>query len=210
MEFETFEKEREGCRVKSKDDLRLGEKMRRDIIRSLVVVETSISSGGSFSAGGFASLSPTTTLSKSLPTNGSGCEGSGSDNDENEHSSEHRVCCAVYSQGELRRAERKLTRERSTNRKQCRRMNRGFFRPLTPEEKCIANTNCEHTAVDSKILDSENANIGVIAGGDQHEVGRSPMMELELEGSASMEDMCDNNMVISPTKSPPPGAALLS
>jgi len=164
--FETFEKERQECRVKCKDDMRLAGEVRRDILRSLVV-----------------------TSPIQSPTN-SACEGS--DNDEN---NEH--CCAVYSQRDLRRAERKLTRERSTNSRASRRTNRKFFRPLTQEEKGIASSLVEPAIGD---VDGVNANNGVTAVQDQVEVGcASPMVD--SEGAASNEEM--NRMDISPIKKLP-------
>jgi len=206
QDFEVFEKERQVCRVKCKKDMILGGEARRDILRSLVVISPSISCGSSASESG-PSMSPTTTVS--TDGNVSGCEGS--DNDEHEHDSEKK-CCAVYSQGELRRAERKLTRERSTNSRASRRMNRKFFIPLTAkeEEECVIGNQTDEHIDDSSASSSgsvaaivgTNANIGVTTI-EREDEEASPMMELEPE-STVMEEAGNNNnsMDISPIKAP--------
>ena len=111
-EFEAYETEREPRRVRSKEELRLDGEERRGILRSLVV-------------GGVAAAADA-ALSHDDPS---------SDDDVGRLKGGAGECCRVYSQEELRKAERRLTRERACNSRAHRRMNRGFFRPLTPEER---------------------------------------------------------------------------
>ena len=112
-EFEAYETERVPRRVRSKEELRLDGEERRGILRSLVV-------------GGVAAAADATLSHDDPPSDddvGRRKVGAGGE------------CCRVYSQEELRKAERRLTRERACNSRSNRRMNRGFFRPLTPEER---------------------------------------------------------------------------
>lgn len=184
MEFELYEKEREPVRVRCTDEMRLGGDVRRDILRSLVrKVETSSTHG----------------------SNGHGDERSGeegsSDNDEPKTATQQ-CGTAVYSQQELRRAERRLTRDRAgLNSRAHRRINRGFFRPLTPKECEIGdNACCIVMAAQEQVDAMESA---------EEEVGL-PMKEVESgSGVASVANaiMEDNHggssrMDISPVKSP--------
>mmetsp|Transcript_45737 Transcript_45737/g.97248 ORF Transcript_45737/g.97248 Transcript_45737/m.97248 type:complete len:566 (+) Transcript_45737:89-1786(+) len=106
VELERYERERGPIRVKNKGGMRLGEEERRGILRSLVV----------------APSSPSVDME--------GGSGMSSESDDGHH-----VGTALYSQAELRRAERRLTRDRaSLNSRAHRRANRGFFRPLSLEE----------------------------------------------------------------------------
>ena len=115
MEFETYETQREPERVKSKDKLRLDGDERRGILRSLVVSTTASDPSSSNDA----------------PSASSSDEGENSDAAKKDDSSTT-VC--LYTQRELARAERRLTRERASNNRAHQRMNRKFFRPLTAEE----------------------------------------------------------------------------
>ena len=109
MEFETYERVREPIRVKTKEDMRLDGDVRRDILQSLVVTSPCAS--------------------------GDEAGGSSSDKEEDGDNIEKKQCCAMYSDRDLRLAERRCQRERSNNSRMNRRMNRGFFRtPLTAEE----------------------------------------------------------------------------
>ena len=158
MEFETYEKEREPIRVKCREDMRMGGEERRGILRSLMVTTTS---------------SP----------GASGDEASRSDNDDDHHDNgtEKTTSCCVYSSKELCRAERRLTRERAGNSRTHRRINRGFFRPLTPEE-------CESGA------DVVATTGGNDSGREVKEVGPASPMKEEVESSTAMD--------ISPIKPP--------
>jgi hypothetical protein len=120
-EFEAYETERMPRRVRSKEELRLDGEERRGILRSLVVggvvAVDSRSMSGSALGGDMSVVSDDVGLSQ-----GSALDG-------------NRECCRVYSQEELRKAERRLTRERACNSRAHRRMNRGFFQPLTAQER---------------------------------------------------------------------------
>lgn len=158
MEFETYETKRQPVRVKSKDNLKLDDNERRGILRSLVVVTSPSASGDE--------------------------GGSGSNSDTDHHDSDT-VCC-VYTEKELLRAERRLSRERAANNRAHARMNRRFFKPLTEEEFDFG----KMTGLDE-------------AGEGSKEEGKppcfsSPTKELEWEASPSEE----NRMDISPVKQP--------
>jgi len=137
MDFEAYEKAREPIRVKSKEDLRLDSEARRDILQSLVVA------------------APTTASEAS-------CK---SDSDDDHH--DEKATTARYSQRELNRAERRLQRDRSGMNAKAhqRRIKRGFFQPLTPEESQIA---------------------GAPASEDKEIEPLSPMKE-EAQGSVAMD-----------------------
>lgn len=129
-EFETYEKEREPLRCTSREQLRLGGEERREILKSLVVsspVVAANAGGGEETTAGSSTNADEGAEASSKPAAAS-------------------QCC-VYSQQELRRAERRLTRDRQgLNSRSCRRQNRGFFRPLSAAE-CEIGGGCRVDAV---------------------------------------------------------------
>ena len=168
MEFETYETQREPERVKSKDKLRLDGDERRGILRSLVVSTTASDPSSSNDA----------------PSASSCDEGENSDAAKKDDSSTT-VC--LYTQRELARAERRLTRERASNNRAHQRMNRKFFRPLTAEECEIGGSS--DSAVSSSSTTPQEGE-GETKTDDVGCTTPSPMKELEpLE---------ENRMDISP------------
>lgn len=160
MELEVYEKEREPCRVRCKEEMRLDGEVRRDILQSLVVT------------------SPTA----------SGDEASDGDDNDCSSSTEKQQSYAVYSQLELRRAERRLTRERAGNSRMHRRMNRGFFRPLTAEE-------CEIAGSTPVVITATEDSA------EEPEVVGSPMKEDSADSCCSIDVEESSRMDISPAKS---------
>ena len=177
VEFETYETEREPWRVRTKEELRLDGNERRGILRSLVV------SGGGGSEGHNAAIS-SAIISAAAATTPADDEGISSswyvggdgrgdiDNDIEPqaiilHSQEEgkgkggdNICCCMYSEEEIRKAERKLTRERACNSRANRRMNRGFFRPLSDEERDRGTT---EVIIDPSFMDEDNIMVGDIS-----------------------------------------------
>jgi hypothetical protein len=136
-EFEAYETERVPRRVRSKEELRMDGEERRVILRSLVV------GGGVVPAAATPSdVDPDHEDPTSTSTNVDEGDGRGG-HVRHEGGVGGGESCPVYSQEELRKAERRLTRERACNSRAHRRMNRGFFQPLTAEERergCIVAT----------------------------------------------------------------------
>lgn len=169
VELETYETEREPWRVRSMEELRLDGNERRVILRSLVI------SGG---AGGGAEV--VTTAAANTPADDEGIssswyvggDGRGDIDDDIEpqaasilrsqvgkdNKGGDNICCSLYSEDEIRKAERKLIRERACNSRANRRMNRGFFRPLSDEERDLGMTEVmiDHSSMDEDIIVSDN------------------------------------------------------
>lgn len=177
VEFETYETEREPWRVRTKEELRLDGNERRGILRSLVV------SGGGGSEGHNAAIS-SAIISAAVATSPADDEGISSswyvggdgrgdiDNDIEPHAiilrsqeegkgkGDDNICCCMYSEVEIRKAERKLTRERACNSRANRRMNRGFFRPLSDEERDCGTT---EVIIEPSFMDEDNIMVGDIS-----------------------------------------------
>ena len=177
VEFETYESEREPWRVRTKEELRLDGNERRGILRSLVV------SGGGGSEGHNAAIS-SAIISAAVATTPADDEGISSswyvggdgrgdiDNDiesqaiilrsqeEGKGKGDDKICCCMYSEEEIRKAERKLTRERACNSRANRRMNRGFFRPLSDEER---DRGTKEVIIDPSFMDEDNIMVGDIS-----------------------------------------------
>ena len=124
FQLEVFEKEREPAR-RSKEEMRLGCEDRREILSSLVV---SIPQNGDE---GY------------VPAHAAGgtCEDDRSSVDDSSNtrpqaSQDTKYC--IYSRGEIRKAERRCGRERAENYRAHRKINKGFFKPLTPAECSFA------------------------------------------------------------------------
>lgn len=105
MQLDKYEVERAPLRGR---DIKLSGDARRDILRALVALPSTIEEGGVTEEG--AAVEPTTAEQPS----------------------------AMYSSTDLRRAERRLMRERYGDNRAYRRMNRSFFKPLTPEQTMIS------------------------------------------------------------------------
>lgn len=137
FQFEVYEKEREPTR-RSKSEIRLGCEDRREILSSLVMPVTMEKEDGNHSS---QDASP------------SSCENSSDD---------ATTCCALYSRADIRRAERKLEKERAGNHRAHRKMNKCFFKPLTPAECSLAPMSMEDTKSSSSTCedpsDSESIN----------------------------------------------------
>ncbi|KAL3765627.1 hypothetical protein ACHAW5_008284 [Stephanodiscus triporus] len=128
-EFEAYETERVPRRVRSKEELRMDGEERRVILRSLVV------GGGVAAAATPSDVDPDRDDPASTSTNVGGGGDGRCGHVRHEGGVGGGESCPVYSQEELRKAERRLTRERACNSRAHRRMNRGFFQPLTAEER---------------------------------------------------------------------------
>mmetsp|Transcript_1758 Transcript_1758/g.3697 ORF Transcript_1758/g.3697 Transcript_1758/m.3697 type:complete len:489 (+) Transcript_1758:532-1998(+) len=119
--LEFYEKEREPERRSNKEGMRLNCELRREILESLTMVVPPLDCSGSGADGEGSSsachaaphdTAATTEATPSAP-----------------------ATCCVYTKAELRRAERRLEKERAGNHRVHRKMNKCFFRPLTEEER---------------------------------------------------------------------------
>jgi hypothetical protein len=179
VELEIYETEREPCRVRTKEELRLDGNERRGILRKLVVT-----GGGGGEGHSHAAVSSSTIISAAAtattPADDEGLssswyvggDGRGDiDNDiepcvaaaaailhrqgeerNKDKGGDHNICCCLYSEEEIRKVERKLTRERACNSRANRRMNRGFFRPLSDEERDRGTEVIDPSFMDEEIM----------------------------------------------------------
>mmetsp|Transcript_21246 Transcript_21246/g.43233 ORF Transcript_21246/g.43233 Transcript_21246/m.43233 type:complete len:490 (-) Transcript_21246:257-1726(-) len=117
--LEFYEKEREPERKSNKEGMRLNCDLRREILESLtMVVPPPDCSGCTTDREGSSSSSSATPHDAVAPT-----------------ATPPSTTCCVYTKTELRRAERRLEKERAGNHRVQRKMNKSFFRPLTDEER---------------------------------------------------------------------------
>jgi hypothetical protein len=181
IELEIYETERKPCRVRTKDELRLDGNERRGILRKLVVSGGGGGEGHSYAAvSSSAIISTAAAATATTPANDEGLSsswyvgGDGRGDIDNDiepcvaaasaailHSQEernkdkgvdHNICCCLYSEEEIRKAERKLTRERACNSRANRKMNRGFFRPLSDEERDRGTEVIDPSFMDEEIM----------------------------------------------------------
>ncbi|KAL7464571.1 hypothetical protein ACHAXS_004909 [Conticribra weissflogii] len=117
--LEIYEKEREPERKTNKEGMRLNCELRREILESLTKV---------------VPLSACPNSSVNVEESSSTCCTTPPDAVASVAATSSTTCC-VYTKAELRRAERKLEKERAGNHRVQRKMNKCFFRPLTEEER---------------------------------------------------------------------------
>lgn len=131
LPFEVYERVREPER-RSKEEMRLNCGERREILSSLVTVVTTTTAEvvTSASATDVAMEENETTMNESqdLSTENSISTASSS--------TTQVITCSMYTREEIRKAERRAGRERSNNYRAHRKMNKGFFKPLTKDEEC--------------------------------------------------------------------------
>lgn len=143
--LEFYEKEREPERKSNKEGMRLNCELRREILESLTMVVPPPDCSGCSTDGEGSSSSSLATPNDAVAST----------------ATPPSTTCCVYTKAELRRAERRLEKERAGNHRVQRKMNKCFFRPLTEEERksmdCPSSMGLSDTSDANPIVNSVSA-----------------------------------------------------